>query len=318
MTDYRILNTLDMSWSPEAFEAFDGIGTVDTVEATYDAVSAVIGDYDAYLPALTVPIDAALVARAKRLKVIGTPSTGTDHIDLKALAAANITCFDIAKEFELINGFTATSELAFGGLLALNRKICEGRKAVLEGNWAREGFTGFQLHGKTLGIVGLGRLGTISSRIGQGFGMRTIACDVRDVSVPGVEMTDFDTVVREADVLTIHVHLRDNTRKLLHKEALDTMKPTAIVINTARGGLIDEAALLDALKHDRLGGAVLDLIDGEWMDDVREHPLVEYAQTHDNLLIVPHIGGATNESIYGARVFMARKVADFLRSSTDA
>lgn len=317
MTRYRILNTLDMSGCPEAFEFFDGIGTVDTVEATYERVAEVIGDYDAYLPALSVRIDAGLVARAKRLKVIGTPSTGTDHLDLDAIAAAGITCFDISKEFDLINGFTATSELAFAGLLALNRKICAARQAVLDGHWGREAFTGFQLFGKTLGIVGLGRLGTISARIGQGFGMRTIGCDVRDVELPGVERMGLEALLSEADVVTLHVHLRDETRQLIGREEIARMKPGAIFINTARGGLVDEAALREALESGHLGGAVLDLIDGEWMDDVRRHPLVEYARDHDNLLIVPHIGGATVESIYGARVFMAEKVAGYLKSLGD-
>jgi D-3-phosphoglycerate dehydrogenase len=308
------LNTLDLSGCPEAFQAFEGIGTVVTLPADYEMVAAAIGDYDAYLPSLKVPVDAAMVSRARRLKVIGTPSTGTDHLDLAAIKSAGIACFDIAREFDLINSFSATSELAFGALLALNRKICEARQAVLEGNWGREAFTGFQLLGKTLGIIGLGRLGRISARIGNGFGMRVIACDVREVSAPDVTMTDFDTVVREADVLTIHVHLREDTRGMISRNVLAQMKAGAILLNTSRGALVDEAALLDALRNGAIAGACVDVIDGEWLADVRQHPLVEYAQTHRSLLIVPHIGGATRESIYGARIFMARKVAAYLKT----
>jgi len=311
---YRILNTLDLSGCPEALDVFDGIGTVDTLPADYATVFNVIGEYDAYLPSLKVPVDAALVARAKKLKIIGTPSTGTDHLDLAAIRNANIVCYDIAREFDLINSFSATSELAFGALLALNRKICEGRRAVLDGNWGREAFTGFQLLGKTLGIVGLGRLGRISARIGNGFGMKVIACDVRDVAAPDVTLTTFEEVIREADVLTIHVHLRDDTRGMISREVLAWMKSNAILLNTSRGALVDEPALLEALQAGRIAGACLDVIDGEWLEDVREHPLVRYAQQSPNLLIVPHIGGATHESIYGARIFMARKVADYLKN----
>lgn len=314
MKKYRILNTLDLSGCPEAFEAFAGIGTVDTLPADYEAVLAMIGEYDAYLPSLKVPVDAKMVAQARKLKVIGTPSTGTDHLDLVAIRKAGITCFDIAREFDLINGFSATSELAFGALLALNRKICEARRAVLDGNWGREAFTGFQLLGKTLGIIGLGRLGKISARIGNGFGMRVVACDIRDDACAlNVEMVDFDSVVREADVLTIHVHLRDETRGMVSRDVLSRMKKKAILINTSRGGLIDETALLEALRSGGIAGACLDIIDGEWMEDVRQHPLVQYAQHNSNLLIVPHMGGATYESIYGARVFMAQKVANYLK-----
>jgi len=311
---YRILNTLDLSGCQEALEAFDCIGTVDTISADYASVFYAIGEYDAYLSSLKVPVDAALVARAKKLKIIGTPSTGTDHLDLVAIRNANIVCYDISREFDLINSFSATSELAFGALLALNRKICEGRRAVLDGNWGREIFTGFQLLGKTLGIVGLGRLGRISARIGNGFGMKVIGCDVRDIVVDDVSVTSFEKVIHEADILTIHVHLCQSTRGMIDRRVLKQMKSNAILLNTSRGGLIDESALLEALREGRIAGACLDVIDGEWLKDVRDHPLVQYAQQNENLLILPHIGGATHESIYGARIFMARKVADYLKN----
>lgn len=314
MNQYRVLNTLDMSRCPEAFEPFSGIATVDTLPWDYNAVADCIGNYDAYLASTSVRVDAALLARATRLKVIGSPSTGTDHMDMAAIRAAGITCYDISKELDLLRGFTATSEHAFALLLALNRKICQSTAAAASGDWARERYTGFQLLNKTLGVLGLGRLGTISSRIGQGFGMKVIAHDVRAVRVDGVEMVDFDTLFRQADVVTMHVHLRPETRNLVNARAIGLMKPNAILINTSRGGLVEEQALLEALQSGRIAGAGLDIVDGEWNDDIRQHPLIRYARDHDNLLITPHIGGATHESIYGARIFMARKVAEHLRA----
>lgn len=311
---YRILNTLDLEGCPEAINAFDGIGTVDSVGWDAETVRATIGEYDAYLASTSVQIDETVLSQATRLKVIGSPSTGTDHLDLNAIRAAKIECFDISKEFDLINSFSATSELAFTLLLGLNRQLIEAVQATRSGDWARERFTGFQLLGKTLGILGLGRLGTISARIGNGFGMRVIAHDVRNVSAPNVMLVDYETLFREADVLTIHVHLRPETRGIVSREALSLMKPTAILLNTSRGGLVDENALLAALQAGRLAGAGLDVIDGEWLDDITEHPLVQYARENENLLITPHIGGATNESIYDARIFMANKVADYLRA----
>ncbi len=314
MNKFRVLNTMSLDDCPDALDVFEGIAEVDTIDADYANVLAKIGKYDAYLPSLTVPIDAAMVEAAEKLKVIGTPSTGTDHLDLQAIRASNIECFDISRELDLIRGFTATSELAFTLLLNVNRKTIPAAASIHEGKWGREEFTGFQLLGKTFGILGLGRLGTISARIANGFGMRVIAHDVRDVSAPDVEMVDFETLHREADVLSIHVHLRDDTRGMISRDVIAAMKPTAILINTSRGAIVDETALLDALESGELGGAGLDLIDGEWLNDVAGHPLVKYAAKHDNLVITPHIGGATHESIYGARVFMARKVAEYLRS----
>lgn len=309
----RILNTLDLSGCPEVFAYFDTIGTVETLPAEYDAVYARIGEFDAYLASASVVVDPAMVQRAARMKVIGTPSTGTDHLDKAAIAQAGIACFDIAKEYDLIRGFTATSEMAFSLILNLARNVLPAVEAAKQGDWARERFSGFQLLGKTLGILGLGRLGEISARIGQGFGMNVQATDIRDVSVPGVRMVDFDTLFRTSDVVSVHVHLRPETDGLVGERAIGMMKPGAILINTSRGRIVEETALLAALQQNRIR-AGLDVIDGEWLDDLTDHPLIRHARQHDNLIIVPHIGGSTKESIYGARIFMARKVADFLAS----
>lgn len=309
---YKVLITVDFERCREALSVFDGIADVDLLPPDAAKVLPVIDQYDAYMSGLDLRVSADFVAKAKRLKVLGSPSTGTDHLDLKALRAAGVTCFDISKEFDLINSFTATSEMAFTLLLSVNRKMIPAAAAVLKGDWGREAYTGFQLSGKTMGILGLGRLGTISSRIARGFGMRVIATDVRDVRVEGVEMVPFDQLLVESDVLSIHVHLNDQTRGMIDRRALGLMKRTAILINTSRGALIDEKALQEALSSGLLAGAGLDLIDGEWMDDVTTHPLVEYARNNANLVISPHIGGATHESIVGARIFMAKKIADQL------
>lgn len=313
---WRILNTLDLSGAPEAVTAFQGVGELTSIPADREIVLDQIGKYDAYHASASVRIDRELLEYAPRLRLIGSPSTGTDHIDFDELRARSITCLDIAKEYELINSFTATSELAFGLLLALIRNIPQGKKAAEKGAWLREALAGFQLSGKTLGVLGLGRLGIISSRIAQGFGMRVIAHDVRNRDVEGVAMVDFGSLLNKSDVLTVHLHLNPTTDGLIDSNAFREMKRTAIIINTSRGRIIQEEALLEALDRGQIAGAALDVIDGEWLSEAQlfEHPLINYARDHDNLLIVPHIGGSTVESIYGARVFMARKMANVIRS----
>jgi D-3-phosphoglycerate dehydrogenase len=201
-------------------------------------------------------------------------------------------------------------------LLALNRGILPAQAQARQGIWARERFTGFQLLGKTLGILGLGRLGKISARIGQGFAMKVIAHDTADVNVPGVEMVGLEELLQRADVLTIHLHLGPETDGLIGCDAFKLMKPNAILLNTSRGRIVDESALLGALEAKQIAGAGLDVLDGEWLsqDELFRHRLIAYSRSHENLLVVPHIGGATTESIYGARVFMARKLADHLRT----
>jgi len=313
---HLIVNTLDLSGAPDAVAALEGAGKLVSLPAERERVLLAMTDADAYLASASVIIDEAFLDAAPKLKVIGSPSTGTDHMDLTAIDARGITRFDIAKEYELINGFTATSELAFALLLAVNRRLKPAFAAAERGDWARERFTGFQLHGKTLGILGLGRLGSISARIGNGFGMRVIAHDIRAVSRPQVEMVELETLLRASDVVSIHLHLTPDTEKMIGPAAFAAMKPNAIVINTSRGRIVDEAALLDALKAAQVAGAGLDVIDGEWLSEEARarHPLIAYARAHDNLVIAPHIGGATTESIYGARIFMARKIAGWLHS----
>lgn len=312
---WTIVSTVDLSGVPEAAAALEAVGVLENLLPDRHIVLAHLGACDAYMASAAVRIDEEFLSRAGRLRVIGSPHTGTDHMDLDRIAERGIELFTIAREGKLLEGFTATSELAFALLLALVRRLPAALEAARRGDWARERFSGFQLLGKTFGVLGLGRLGRMSARIAKGFGMRVISHDVADVSIDGVEMVGFDTLLRESDALSIHVHLNEETRGLIDAPALSRMKPSAILLNTSRGAIVDEAALLEALRSGRLGGAGLDVVDGEWLsrEELAAHPLIAYARQHDNLLIVPHIGGSTIESIYGARVFMARKLADYLR-----
>ena len=314
MPYYKILNTLILKGCEEAVKEFEGIGEMDTVPQDYNKVFNVIDQYDAYLASLPVRIDSNMISKASKLKVIGTPSTGTDHLDLLAIDKAGIKVFDISKEYALINSFTATAELAFALILDLNRKTYQARDSVLKGTWPREVFSGFQLSEKRLGILGLGRLGKISAKIGLGFNMRVIACDPNVSQYPGVDMVDFNTLMESSDILTVHIHLNEKTKKIINCNAISKMKNNAILINTSRGGLIDEEALLEALKSGKIKGAGLDVIDGEWMSNISNHPLVDYAKNNENIIILPHIGGATKESILGARIFILNKVANYLEN----
>jgi D-3-phosphoglycerate dehydrogenase / 2-oxoglutarate reductase len=313
---WTIVNTLDLAGAPEAVAALEAAGRLVSLPPEREQVLPALSGADAYLANARIVINDEFLAAAPRLKVIGSPSTGTDHMDLAAIDRLGVVRFDIALERELLDSFSATSELAFALLLAVNRQLKPAIREAERGAWPRERFTGFQLLGKTLGVLGLGRLGNISARIGQGFGMKVLAHDIRPITAPGVTMVDFETLLSQSDVLTIHIHLNGKTHGLIGADAFARMKPNAILLNTSRGRIVNEAALLAALESGRIAGAGLDVIDGEWLTERerRDHPLIAYARGHDNLVIAPHIGGATTESIYGARVFMARKIAQYLSS----
>lgn len=310
-----IVSGLDLGDAPAAAEILATVGSLRETGPDRAALLDAIGPAAAYLASAAVRVDAEFLDAAPCLRLIGSPHTGRDHLDLEEIARRGVALFHIAEEYDLLNGFTATAEHAFGLLLAVTRHIAPAGRDAINGLWSREKFTGFQLSGKTMGIVGLGRLGTMVARMAHGFGMRILACDVRDVSAPGVEMIDLDGLLRQSDVVSLHVHLDSSTEGLMNARAFALMKPGAILINTSRGRIVDEAALLGALRDGRLGGAALDVVDGEWLppEALRDHPLLSFARDDDRLLITPHIGGATRESIAGARDFMARRIAGWLR-----
>jgi len=237
---------------------------------------------DAYFAALAVRLDAAALAHADRLRVVAT----------------------------------STAEMAWGLLLAAVGRIPFSHAAAMQGQWARDRFRGHQLSGKTLGILGYGRLGRIVAQYGQAFRMRVIACDVRDFEAPGVTRVNLGELLEQADVLSIHIHLTEENRGLLSRGALARMKRGAVIVNTSRGAILDEAALLEALASGQIGAAGLDVIDGEWRTDLHRHPLIAYAREHENLVISPHTGGVTFEAQDLTLQFTARRLIEwFVRTS---
>lgn len=313
----KILNTLDVNNIPEFSDTLSRFGKLVNIQPERKKVLSEIKDTYAYISSASVQVDEEFLENANNLKVIGSPSTGTDHLDLELIKKKNIVCYDISKEFALINTFTATSELVFSLLLSLLRNIVPAVSDAKNGKWAREKYSGHQLFGKNFGIIGLGRLGTISARIANGFGMNVMAYDIHDKNVKNVTMVDMDTLANKSDFISIHVHLNKFTEGMINKDFFINMRDTGIIINTSRGKIINESDLLFALENKLIYGAGLDVIDGEWLTEkeIYNHPLIKFSRENNNLLITPHIGGATRESIVGSRIFMAEKVAAYLKNN---
>ena len=173
-------------------------------------------------------------------------------------------------------------------ILSLTRNIIPANQNVLEGYWGREVFKGNQLYDKTLGILGLGRLGKISSNIGKGFGMKVIACDPNVKKYKDVKILSLEEVLKKCDVLSIHVHLNEETTNLINKDRLKLMKNTSILINTSRGKIVDEIALAQALEVGAIAGAGLDVY-------ADEPSIPEGLRALNNVVMLPHIGSATIE-----------------------
>lgn len=309
----RVLNMADVSHCPEVLEPLARLADVVSLPPSEATLRARIGEFDAYLASLAVRIDRGMLDAARSLRVIATASTGTDHIDVAAAQQRRITVLSLKDDQDFLTGITATAELAWALLLAVVRRLPAAAEAAGRGDWARDRYRGHQLSGKTLGIVGYGRLGRMVAEYGRAFRMNVLACDVLPVApAPGVRLTTPAEVLAVSDVVSLHVHLTEENRGLIDRAAIAAMKPGAVLINTSRGAIVDETALLEGLESGRLSGAGLDVIDGEWRADLAEHPLVRYARTHENLVITPHVGGVTYESQASAYTRIISKLADCL------
>jgi len=265
-----------------------------------------------------VVLSRATLERARGLRLVVLAATGTDNVDLAAARELGIGVANIRAYCS-----PSVAQHVFALILALNQRLREYDALLAAGAWERSPSfcllepTFHELAGRTLGIVGLGSLGGAVARIGQAFGMRVLAARRPYRNPPGtrghpvedgVERVDFPELLARSHVVSLHCPLTDETRGLLDARALAHMRPDAILVNTARGALVDATALLDALRHGRLGGAGIDVLDRE--PPRPGHPLVEARLP--NLIVTPHMAWAGREARQRALDEMAANVAAFL------
>jgi D-3-phosphoglycerate dehydrogenase len=310
----RVLNVEPARYDADTRARLAGAGQIDYVDCPDQRTFVrALGQapYDALFVRLGLAVDQTALAAAPALRTVITPTTGQDHIDTEALAARGIRLISLKGETAFLESIRATAEHTFALLLALSRRLPAAHADVLAGRWRREPFLARELHGQILGIVGLGRLGRMVAGYALAFGMSVIAHDHHAAAFTrapeGVRAEPLDTVLACADVVSLHLPLEPETRDFMTAGRLAAMKPGAWLVNTARGELIDEAALLAALAGGRLGGAACDVLagDGRWPEVVpADHPLVAYARAHDNLILTPHIGGYGRHATFGTRRFV--------------
>jgi phosphoglycerate dehydrogenase-like enzyme len=288
--------------------AFD----VRCVEPDAAAVADVLRSGAAALldASMRVRITKPMIEAAPALRIVAAATTGADHIDSNALRDRGIPLVTLRGQHELLNQLTPAAEHSWLLLMACARGLCAAHRAVLAGEWNRIEFPGIMLRGKILGIVGLGRIGKWMARYADAFGMKCQAVDPYAVEWPAyVTRTDLDELLATSDFTTLHVHLTDETRGLIDARRIALMKRGAILINTSRGDIVDESALLGALKQGQIGGAGLDVLTGE--PDVMNHPLRTYALDHDNLIITPHIGGFSPDAVRTVIRFSAEQIVRY-------
>lgn len=276
----------------------------------------VISDYDVLVVRLRTPVTRELLAAAKRLKVILCPTTGLNHLDLDAAAELDLKVIHLKGQSELLRSIPSTAEHTWALLLALARKIPHASAAVRAGMWGQEAFRGRQLHNRVLGILGCGRLGTMVAHYGRAFGMKVTTYDPYAAFVPSyVERYEsMGEFLAQSEILSIHVPLNDETRGMIGDAQLVRMPPDSMLVNTSRGEVLDERAVVDALNSGRLAGAAVDVVCNEQSEKRGAGALIRYAETHDNLIITPHIGGATLEAVEITDLHVAGRLAEWVQS----
>jgi D-3-phosphoglycerate dehydrogenase / 2-oxoglutarate reductase len=269
--------------------------------------------YEAIFVRLGCSVDRTVFYLQPGLRFVVTPTTGLNHIDLEEADRRGIRIVSLAGETAFLDTIRSTAEHTWALLLALVRGLPLLTQGVLRGQWQRTGAMAGELAGKTLGIVGYGRLGRMVAGYGAAFGMHVLVHD-RDSAVSAIraeiEHSHLDELLAASDVVSLHITGSAENRKFLDGRRIRRMKPGAVLINTARGEIVDEVALLAALEAGHLGGAALDVLDGDssWEGSIPEdHPLLAYARSHDNLIITPHSGGYGRSSIERTRTFVTER-----------
>lgn len=308
---YRILNIDPDYYSEKARKILRSIGTLTEKKLSRSQLLKEIDNYDVLLLRFSHTIDKDVFAASKKLKIVAANVTGTDHIDVLEAECRGIQVISLKGEYEFLKTVTATAELTWGLLLSVIRNIPAAYSSVKRKHWNRDRFIGHELYGKQLGVLGFGRIGTKIAEYGLAFGMNVYVFDKEKKQTRSCIKVckNIKEILKNTDVLSIHVSLTEESRTLIGRKELSFLPTGAVLINTSRGAILDEEALVEALDSGRLAGAGLDVLAGENKKGfAKNNILVSYARTHNNLIITPHIGGTAWESWEKTEVFIAEKV----------
>src|SRR5579864_9543338 len=292
--------------SPRAVAVFKerGVETVVNTKLTPDELKQIIGEFDGLAVRSATKVTKPVIDAAKKLKVIGRAGIGVDNIDVGAATQRGIVVMNTPYG----NSIT-TAEHAIALMLALARQLPAADRSTQAGKWEKAKFMGVELTGKTLGVVGCGNVGSVVADRAIGLKMKVVAYDPflspeRAVEM-GVEKVELDELLARADFITLHTPLTDKTRNILGKEALAKAKKGVMIVNCARGGLVDEQALREALDSGHVGGAAFDVFT---VEPAKENPLFGAP----NFIATPHLGASTNEAQENVALQVAEQISDYL------
>ena len=272
-----------------------------------DELKSIIDDYDGILIRSATKLTANILENCSNLKVIGRAGVGVDNVDLDVATKSKILVMNTP-----LGNLEATAELTVGLMFSLYRHIHNANASTHEGKWEKAKFMGTELKGKTLGIVGFGNIGQRVAEICKVIGMQILtnsnSASNEDLNSFGAKKVSTEELISSSDVLSLHTKLNDQTKNMLNKESIATMKSSSVIINCARGGLINESDLKDALNNDVIAGAAIDVYETE--------PATENVMFGaKNLLLTPHLGASSKEAQSNVAIDVANQVADFLKEN---
>jgi D-3-phosphoglycerate dehydrogenase len=284
----------------------NGLSVTYEPQITPEELAKKIGDYEIVIVRSRTTITKDLVEKATKCKILARVGVGLDNIDTDAAKAKNIRVINAVE-----GAMNAVAELVIGLMLAMARDIPRADRELRNNNWIKKELMGTELAGKYLGIVGLGNIGKRLARLARALNMNIIGFDVVPIDPEfakevGLMKADLDTLLQSADYVSLHVPLLDSTKNLINAQRISTMKKTAKIINTSRGGTVDENALYEALKSGNLGGAALDVFE-------KEPAIGNKLISLPNFIATPHIGAQTKEAQSLAATVIAEKVIQILR-----
>ena len=272
-----------------------------------EELKSVIDQYDGILIRSATKLTAEILADCKNLKVVGRAGVGVDNVDLDTATKNKILVMNTP-----LGNLEATAELTIGLMFSLYRHIHLANQSTHDGKWEKSKFMGTELKGKTLGIVGFGNIGQRVAEMASVIGMKIItnsnSASDEDLSKFSASKVSTEKLLTDSDVLSLHTKLNDNTKNMLNKSSIGTMKPSAVIVNCARGGLINEADLKDCLNNDVIAGAAIDVYEKE---PAKENVMFGAK----NLLLTPHLGASSKEAQSNVAIDVANQVADYLKEN---
>jgi len=304
---YKILITEPEYFPEESVAVLKRIGNVVSKRLDRKHLLEEINDVDILVVRIETLVDKELLKNAKKLKMIASATTGIEHVDVMEAEKRGIKIISLSGTHTL-----PTTEYTFALILSLVRKIPWAFENMKRGRWERYKFFGGELEGKTLGIIGLGRIGSKVASYAKAFGMKVIAhdpyVDAEKVKGLNTELTSLENILKKSDIITIHAMLTNETENMIGMKEFKMMKSNALLINVARGQIVNEKDLIKALRSKMLSGAALDVYSSEPMEEGNE--LVRYAKENNNLLLTPHIAASTEESIRSVAIYVAQKIKE--------